>query len=146
MSFSYNAGSNPTIDYPRMLIGDTVDANHIFEDSEILSAYAIQQATVSSSMAYTFPGGKALPSSPVSYLRVAAILLKSLASNRSRIMVSKLLDVNITPAQTAKALRDQANDWLDQEDNAGAFAVIEQCNTGWSFIERFVAQIQRQNP
>lgn len=144
MSFSYTSGANPTIDYIRMLIGDTVDAGHIFEDAEITSAYAIQAAQFQSGMRYSGAGGANLPSQPISYLRVAAILLKSLASSKARITVSKLLDANITPAQAAKALRDQANDWLEQDDNAGAFIILEQCFTGPGFIDRYYKQVQRQ--
>jgi len=38
MAFTYNFGANPQIDYIRLLISDTVDLNHVFEDSELLAA------------------------------------------------------------------------------------------------------------
>jgi hypothetical protein len=144
MSFSYNLGSNPAIDYPRMLVGDTEDINHIFEDEEIQAFARIVASTWQSSMQYTFGGGATLPTSPISYLRVAAYMLKALAGAKARLLVSRLLDANITPAATARALRDQANDWMTTEDESGAFVVIEQCVDGWSFLQRFYRQVQRQ--
>lgn len=145
MGFTYQLGANPTIDFPRLLIGDTEDTNHLFEDEEIQSAYKIQAAQFQSSMLYSGGGGQNLPSSPVSYLRVAALLLDALASSKARLMVSKLLDANITPAATSKALHDQAQAWRDVEDNSGAFFVIEQCTTSFGFLQRFYSQVQRQN-
>lgn len=145
MAFTYQFGANPGIDFPRMLIGDTQDTDHIFEDSEIQSAYVIQAAQFQSSMLYSGGAGQNLPSSPVSYLRVAALLLDALASSKARLIVSKLLDATITPAQTAKALHDQAQAWREVEDNSGAFCIIEQCTTSFNFLSRFYAQVQRQN-
>jgi hypothetical protein len=143
--FSYSLGANPTIDYPRLLVGDTQNAGHIFEDEEITAAYSIQASIFQSSMQYSGAAGATLPASGVSYFRVAAILLKALASSKARLLVSKLLDANITPDRAAKALMDQANDWLAMDDNSGAFTIIEQCSTGWGFIERFFKQVQRQS-
>ncbi len=145
MGFTYQLGNNPTIDFPRMLIGDTNSTNHIFEDEEIQSAYKIQAAQFQSSMLYSGGAGQNLPSSPVSYLRVAALLLDALASSKARLLVSKLLDATITPAQTAKALHDQAQAWRDVEDNSGAFMIIESCHTSFGFLDRFYKVIQRQN-
>ena len=145
MGFSYQLGANPTIDFPRLLIGDTDTTNHIFEDEEIQSAYIIQAAQFQSGMMYSGGAGQNLPRSPVSYLRVAALLLDALASSKARLMVSKLLDANITPGATAKALHDQAQAWRDVEDNSGAFMIIESCQTSFGFLDRFVKQIQRQN-
>ncbi len=146
MSFSYGFGANPTIDYPRMLIGDTVEAGHIYEDSEINSAYAIQANVWQSSMFYSGSGGRTLPSTPVSYYRVAALLLDSLASNRARLGgVTKLLDVTLSLGAVAKSLHDQANCWRELDDNSGAFVMIEQTNTTFGFLDRFWKQVQRQN-
>ena len=145
MGFTYQMGANPTIDFVRMLIGDTQDTNHLFEDEEIQSAYIIQAAQFQSGMMYSGGAGQNLPSSPVSYLRVAALLLDALASSKARLMVSKLLDANITPGATAKALHDQAQAWRDVEDNSGAFVIIESCYTSFGFLDRFYKQIQRQN-
>lgn len=147
--FTYQFGANPTIDYVRMLIGDTECDNHIFEDSEITAAYAIQQSQFQSSMLYSGGAGATLPSSPVSYLRVAALLCDALASSRSRIIsIQKLLDVTLAPEasqKTAAALREQAKQWREVDDNSGAFVIIEQCTTSFGFLQRFYNQIQRQN-
>jgi len=152
MSFSYQFGSNPQIDYPRQLIGDTqqfaADGStraYVFEDSEIVAAYGIQQAMFQSSMFYSDAGGQNLPSGPVSYLRVAALLLDCIAANKSRLSsVGSLLDVKLNVDKTADALRKQAQEYRDIEDNAGAFVIIEQCSTQWSFLDRFWKQVQRQ--
>lgn len=142
---SYGGGSNPTIDYPRLLIADTDPLKQIFSDSEINSAYQIQASFFQSSQFFTPPAGRLVPQSPVSYLRVAALLLDSLASNNARLAgVIKLLDVQLDLSKAAQALRDQAKAYRDTDDNAGAFAIIEQCPTSWSISERFWAQVQRQ--
>ena len=148
MSFSYQYGANPPIDYPRFLVSDTVDLNHIFEDSEIAMATIIQGLSWQSSMQYSgVQGSTTLPTPPVSYRRVAATLLDTLAANASRLsQITKLLDVELSPGVAAKALRDQAQ-CLRDEDDAGAFVIIEQVQTGapWAFRDRWWAQIQRQS-
>ncbi len=149
MAFTYQFGANPTIDYPRLLIGDTVDENHIFEDSEIQAAYSIAQNVWQSSMLYSGTMGRYLPATPVSYLRTASILLEGLAANRSRLLaVTKLLDVTLAAdgiQRTASALREQAQCYRDMDDNSGAFAIAEQVTTCFSFRDRYYKQIQRQN-
>ncbi len=148
MSFSYQFGANPPIDYPRFLISDTDASNYIFEDSEITMATIIQGLSWQSSMQYSGVAGSTnLPTPPVSYRRVAATLLDSLAANASRLsQITQLLDVQLSPGTAAKALRDQAA-CLREEDDAGAFVIIEQVQTGapWAFRDRWWAQIQRQS-
>jgi hypothetical protein len=81
----------------------------------------------------------------VSFLRVAALALSALASNQSRLAsITQLLDVHLAPGVAAKALRDQAAEYRAIDDDAGAFAVIEQVNTSWNMRDRFWAQVQRQ--
>jgi hypothetical protein len=147
--FTYQFGSNPTIDYPRLLVGDTECENHIFEDSEISAFYAIQAAQFQSGMRYSGSAGSNLPSTPVSYLRVAALMLDALASSRSRLLsVTKLLDVTLAAdgsQKTAASLREQARQWREIDDNSGAFVIIEQCTTSFGFLQRFYSQVQRQN-
>lgn len=150
MAFTYQFGANPQIDFPRMLIGDTADENHIFEDSEIMAAYTICQSQFQSSMMWSgsASAGSNLPSTPVSYLRVAALLLDCLASSKSRMMggISKLLDVSLFDAsRSASQLRDQARSWREVDDDAGAFVLIEQCTTSFGFLQRFYSQVQRQS-
>lgn len=108
-------------------------------------ATAIQALTWQSSMFYSGTLGQAtLPSPPLSYRRIAATLLDSLASNAARLsQITQLLDVKLAPGVAAKALRDQAQCFRD-EDDAGAFVIIEQVVDTWSFKQRWWATVQRQ--
>lgn len=148
MAFTYNScdGTDDAIDFVRLLISDTQSVNHIFEDSEILGFYRIQGNVFQSSMFFSGADGTVpLPSSPVSYARVAALALDSLAANKSRLSsVIQILDVKLSPDKAAQALRDQADQYRTIEDENGAFVVIEQVNNDWSFKERFWKQWQRQ--
>ncbi len=145
MSFSYQFGANPQIDYVRLLISDTQETDHIFEDAEILMAAQINCAPFQSSMFYSPPAGRNIPLAPTSYLRTAATLLDAIASNKSRLAsVQQLLDVKIDPAKASYALREQAREYRQIDDNTGAFFIIEQCTTTWSFQDRFWSQVQRQ--
>jgi hypothetical protein len=148
VSFSYNScdGTQDTIDFVRLLVSDTVAVNHIFEDSEITGAYRIQAAQFQSGQGYSQLQGANLPSSPVSYLRVAALLLDAVASNKARLSsVIGLLDVKLNPALAQKALRDQAAAYRATDDDAGAFAIIEQVRNSFTLQDRFFSQVQRQS-
>lgn len=147
MSFTYDLENNPLIAYVRLLISDTDSANAIFSDEEITAAHRIQSSTFQSGMFYSSSaaGRATLPSSPVSYLRVAALLLDALASNKARLSgVTKLLDVSLNVEKSAVALREQAQQYRTVDDESGAFVIIEQCTTGWTFLDRFYKTIQRQ--
>lgn len=147
MSFSYTFGANPSVDYVRLLISDTVDTNHIFEDSEITMAYNIQAAQFQSGMFWSGTAGVNLPATPVSYLRVAALLLDSLASNQSRLSGAiQILDVKLDLQKASQALRDQAKAYRETDDDAGAFVIIEQVQADnvWSFRDRFWRSVMRQ--
>ncbi len=144
MAFSYGYGTNPQIDYPRLLIADTVDLNHIFEDSEIQAAYQIQAAQFQTGMFWSGSAGANLPSTPVSYLRVAALLLDSIACSNARLAgVMTVLGIKMDTGKAAQVLRDQAKDYRSTDDDAGAFAIIEQVNNEWSFADRFWKTVQR---
>jgi hypothetical protein len=151
MSFSYGPlqsppTSNPQIDYPRLLVADTNSQQPIFQDEEILAAYGIMQAQFQSSMFYSGAGGRNLPTSPVSYLRVAALLLDAIASNKSRLAgIQQMLDIKIDASKAAAALQAQAQAFRDTDDNSGAFVIIEQVNDYFSFADRFWKQVQRQS-
>ena len=120
MSFSYQYGANPPIDYPRLLISDTVqfDAQgnrvYAFEDQEIQAATSIEMAVWQSSMFFSPPAGaNVLPTTPIPWRRIAATLLDALASNQARLqIIVKLLDVTLNPNASremraqAQALRD----------------------------------------
>lgn len=144
MSFSYNLGANPAIDYPRLLISDTQATNHIFEDEEITAVTLMQAAQWQSSMFYSGVGGANLPSSPVSYLRIAALLLDAIAANKSRLAsIKQLLDAKLDSSDAAIQLRATAAEYRQVDDESGAFVIIEQCSTQWSFQDRFWKQWQR---
>jgi len=155
MSFSYGFGANPPIDYPRMLVQDTqqfqpdgVTRAYIFEDSEILAFTQIVANVYQSSMYYDFPQTVQVPSPPISYIRVAAYMLNSLAANTARLSgIMQLLDVKLDMKSATKAFQDQAKAWLDLDDNTGAYSIIEQCQ--WddtaNFIGRWFREVQRQS-
>jgi len=146
--FSYDFDTAPLVANIRLLISDTINTEEnpaIFSDTEINAFYRIQQSQFQSSMFFSGPAGRNLPLTPVSYLRVAALALDSLASNKARLSsITKLLDVSLSPDKAALALRDQAKCYRETDDDAGAFAIYEQVTTVWSFRDRFWSQIQRQ--
>lgn len=145
MSFTYSFTDAPAIAYVRLLISDTT-APGIFSDEEITAFYAIQRSQFQSSMFYSYPAGQNLPLQPLSYLRVAALALDSLASNQARLAsITQLLDVHLAPSVAAKSLREQADNYRQVDDDSGAMAIIEQCPTVWAFQDRYWNQIQRQS-
>ena len=145
MSFSYSYGANPMIDWPRLMIADTVAENCIFQDSEIIAAYNIETANFQSSMFYSYPSGNTLPSTPQPYRRVAALLLDAIAANKSRLSsILQLLDVKMSPDKAAIQLRAQAAALRDTDDNNGSFFIIEQVHDVFSFRQRFWSQVQRE--
>jgi hypothetical protein len=146
MAFSYNScnGSNNPVDWIRLLISDTQSVNHIFEDSEIMGAVAIQGLQFQSAQFWSGQGGANLPSSPVSYLRVAALLLDSIAANKARLAsIKQLLDVKLDSSDAAIQMRATAAEYREVDDNSGAFMIIEQVNDAWSFGDRFWKTVQR---
>jgi len=152
-SFSYSFGANPPIDYPRLLVSDTqqfaadgVTPIFIFYDQEITAFTNMQALQFQSSMFYSGSDGQNLPSSPVSYLRIAALMLDAIAANKSRLAsVQQLLDVKLNPEKAAQELRATAAEYRKVDDESGAFAIIEQCSDYWSFKDRFWKQVQRQS-
>ena len=146
MAYTYQGGANPSIDFVRLLIADTDPTHPIFEDSEIVSAQAINSAVFSSGQFYSGAAGRNLPASPSNYLRAAALLLRAIACNKAKLAaVQGLLDVKLNGASAAAALEKQAAAYLEMDDNSGAFFIAEQVNTVWSFRDRFWNQIMRQS-
>lgn len=144
MAFTYDFTTEPAISYVRLLVSDTDSTNPVFEDAEISAAYSIQQSQFQSPQFFSPPAGRDLPASPVSYLRVAALLLDSMACNAAKLAVfTRILDVEMKPAEAAKALRELAKSYRETDDDAGAFMIIEQVNNGWSLRDRYWNQIQR---
>ena len=145
MSFSYNLGANPAIDYPRLLISDTQDLNHVFEDQEIQAFTTIVGQVWQSGQYYSPPAGSNIPTQPVNYLRIAALALDALAANKSRLAsIKQLLDVRLDSSDAAIQLRATAAEYRDVDDNNMAFVIIEQCHDVASFRERWWKQVQRQ--
>jgi hypothetical protein len=145
----------PLIDYPRALVNDTaqfqadgVTRAYIFEDQEILGFAAIVGNVYQSSMTYDYPQTVQVPASPVSYIRIAAYMLNSLAANTARLSgILQILDVKLSFKDATAALQKQAQAWLDLDDNTGAFVIIESVQQGddASFRDRWWREIQRQS-
>jgi hypothetical protein len=133
-------GSNPQIDYPRLIIADTDAAKPVFQDEEILSMYQIDQIFI-----FTPNGQGAVTTfSQSSYRRVAAGLLESLAANRARLANTlKVLDVEVDTRQAAKDLRETAKQLRDVDENSGAFAIVESCPDVFTTRERVNKMFQR---
>lgn len=153
-TFSYGYGTNPIIDPIRLLISDTqefgpdgVTPVYVFADQEIQMAYQIQASAFQSGQFWSPPSGSfTLPTQPVSQLRVAALLLDSLAANTSRLAsIKQILDVKLDSRDAAIQLRETACEYRTVEDESGAFAIIEQVNDVFSFRDRWWKQVQRQS-
>lgn len=150
-TFSYGMGSNPPIDYPRLLISDTVEFGadgttpiYVFSDEEIQAMTQIQTLNWQSAQYYSPPSGRNLPGQPVPYLRIAAGLLDCMASNKAKLAsITRILDVELNPSKAAEFLRDQAKEYRDQDDNNGSFVLIEQVNNDWALQQRYWNQVQR---
>jgi len=152
-TYTYDPLDPGPIDYVRFLIPDTefIPGTNppvmIFSDQEIEIMFTIQRGSgFQSSMFFSGSQGRQLPNQPVSYYRVAAIGLDTLANNKAKLGgVLKLLDVTLQRTkEVVDALRDGANNYREQDDNAGSFVLIEQTNTEWSFRDRWWKQFQRQ--
>jgi hypothetical protein len=147
MSFSYGPLKTPPTwtppDSVRLLLADTDPAAFVFSDEEIAGAFTLQ---ASLNPVNVIGGGfraGAYPPLPISPLRVAALLMDSLASNQARLQsVTKLLDVSLSPL-TAKDLRSQSDAWRTLDDDSGGIYVIEQTTTSFAFRDRWFAQAQR---
>jgi hypothetical protein len=145
-TYTHCDGTNDQVDFVRMLCSDTVDTNHVFEDTEILGAYRIQAAQWQSGQRYSGTAGANLPATPVSYLRVAALLLDALAANKSRLAsVKQSLDAKLDASDAAIQLRETAKQYRETDDNSGAFVLIEQVNDAASFRDRWWKTVQRQS-
>lgn len=148
MSFTYDFTTNPQVAYVRLLIPDTTNAlpnTPIFTDEEITAFYFIQASQFQSSMFFSGPAGRTLPSTPLSYLRVAALALDTMASNAAQVsIISQLLDVHLSPQAASAMLAARADNYRKVDDESGAFAIIEQCNTVWATRDRWRKQLARQ--
>jgi hypothetical protein len=145
MSFTYDPVNNIRIAAVRMLIADTNPAQPIFQDEEINLGYTIQASVFQSSMFYSGPSGQTIPSTPISYLRVSAIMLDAMASNQAYLAgIKSIPDVQMSAGEAAKALMDKAKKYREMDDESASFFIYEQVFTTWGFTSRFWSQIQRQ--
>lgn len=153
MSFTYLNPPNFQIDVIRALIADTDSAQPIFQNEELYLFYAIQGSCFQSSMFFsgsipvggTTVGGQTIPYQPMSYLRVAALALDSMAANKAYLAsIKRLPDVQLDSSDAAKMLMAKADSYRKVEDESGAYFIIEQVTTIWSFTDRYWSQIQRQ--
>lgn len=145
-TYAFMDGSNEPIDTLRGLIADTTDAGHVWEDSELLGFVRLQAMQFQSGMGYNAPNGQNLPASPVSLLRVAALMLDATANNEARLTgLVKLLDVTLDRSKAAAMLHSQADSFRKIDDESGAFAIIEQVFTGQGMRDRFWREAQRQS-
>lgn len=146
MSFTYNYGANGQPDQVRLLIADTDSTHPIFQDSEIQMALNLEssQNLYVSSMA--IQGGTSTPPlvNVSSSLRAAAMLLDSLAANKSRLAsVVELLDIKLSAKDAAIQLRATAQEYRDTEANQGHFAIAEMVNDQFQARERVWKQLLR---
>jgi hypothetical protein len=144
MAFTYNPSSE--LGKVRMLIADTDAAHPIFDDAEVQAAMDMQNSNVLYVSGQAQPSGLGVqvPVSVGSIYRSAALLLRALASNKSRLSsVVQLLDVKLSPNLAAEALRDTAKEYIEMEQNSGAFAIAEMAPNEFSGRERLEKMFQR---
>lgn len=146
MSFTYGQGATQQQNIIRLMVADTDPANPIFSDAEINNALYQEssQNLYNSSMAVPNAVSYQVPVQIYSVYRSAALLLRSLAANKSRLAsVTQLLDVKLSPAEASRALRETAKEYMEQENDSGAFAIAEMVQDQFGARERVVKQIFR---
>ena len=142
MAFTYDFTTQPVLSMVRLLVGDTVDAGHIWEDAEI---NAVLQMESSQGLYIGLTGYTVVPPQVYSPRRAAAALVDGLASSRGRLAGSlKVLDIQLDLGSAAKSLRDTAQSLRDTEADSGAFAIAEMVENSFTMRERFWNQIARQ--
>lgn len=151
MSWTYNPGNPGPVDYVRFLIADTDILHPILSNEEISNALYLTstQGLYQNSMNYAT--GAISPATPstgaiqvYSYWYAAAACLDAMAANKSYLAsVQQLLDVRLDASKAAVALRAQAKEYRDREDNAGHFAIIEMVGNPFQARERWWKQLLR---
>jgi hypothetical protein len=144
MSFTYDFTTAYDISVVRLLIPDTDSANPIFQDAEI---NVFLQMESSQNVIVGLSGyNPAVPVTQIySYRRAAALGLMALAGSKSRLGgMLKVLDIQIDTTKAAAMLKDQAKEYIDQEANAGYFAVSEMVQNQFSMRERLYNMALRQ--
>lgn len=121
MSFTYDPSTDAG--RVRLMIADTVDAGHTFEDNEIAAFLDINDGSV------RFAAADALDSLAANYARLAKRI--------------KVLDIDVDTKDAAKALREQAKALREQEDDSGNVEIAELVTNHFSARERIWKQFQR---
>lgn len=143
MSFTYDLVNAYDLSVVRLLVFDTNSAAPIFEDIEVTTAlqYESSQNLIVALSGYTLRQPAKLI---YSHRRAAAMLLRSLAANKARLAtISGLLDVKLNAAQAAQQLNALADQYINDEANAGYFAISEMVVNNFSMRERLVAMLYR---
>ncbi len=148
MSYSYNPLNPGPTDYVRFLIADT-GVPWILQDEEITNALFLTSTQGLYQNSSQYATGLVSPASPsvgavqvYSYWYAAAACLDAMAANKSYLAsVQELLDVKLDASKSAIALRAQAKEYRDREDNSGSFAIIEQVGTAFQARERWWHQL-----
>ena len=143
MSWTYQLGANPPIDFVRLLIADTDSTAQVFQDEEIRAAASIIPTfyITPNSGTSQAPGANFIQPS---YYRQAAILLDALSANKARLAAQlKVLDIEMNVQVAAQELRATAKEYRDIEDNSGAFAIVEMVPNNYAAYERVWKQLLR---
>jgi hypothetical protein len=152
VSFTYTPLTPTQLTQVRMLISDTTNAPSppypLFQDEEIQMAMQLEssQGLYISGMANPTGANIQIPYVPqiISVYRAAALLLDSLAANKSLLAaVNKILDVQLSAEKAAQELRATAKEYRDVEANGGSFAIVEMVNDQFQSRERLYKQILR---
>lgn len=121
MAITYNPATDAG--KVRLLISDTVEEGHIFEDAEIQAFLDLNDGSIR---------------------LAAADGLYAIAANKARLAKRiKVLDIDIDTRQLAKDLKDLADTLREQEDDDGSFQIAELVTNHWSGRERVWKQMQR---
>lgn len=144
MSFTYDFTNYPQLSTVRLLVFDTDPANPIFQDAEINAAMQIES---SGNVIIGLTGySPAVPVAQViSYRRAAALLLRSLSASNAGQLIDNILDVHMNGPAAAAALAKIADSYIEDEMNAGYFAISEMVNNEFSARERLWKMLYRQN-
>jgi len=129
-----------------MMIADTDILHPIMSNEEITNSLYLTSTQALYQNSQNFATGLISTSTAQQYSLwyAAALCLDCMASNKSYLAaIQQLLDVKLDAAKAATALRAQAKEYRDREDNSGAFAIIEQVVTNFQARERWLYQLLR---
>jgi hypothetical protein len=143
MAFTYDWTTAPDIATIRLMVGDTDMANPIFDDAEVQGVLTINSSqNIIVGLSGYYP--PTMSGNTYSYGRAAAMLLNGLSSTKARVIVTKVLDVSVSPETASKALKDLAQNYIDQEISAGYFSVAEMGQDAFWMRERLWKMLYRQ--